>query len=82
MCVCVVCVVCVCVCVCVKGELEDGLPEEEEEEEVGQAEVLKVYRLRGDKAATIGGSVVRQGKVMRSGIFRVFRQGKVRERSG
>ena len=50
----------------------------EEEEELGQAEVIQVYHMTGNKAATIAGSIVRHGKMVRSAIFRVTRKGKVR----
>ncbi len=50
-----------------------------EEEVVGVAKVIQVFHMTGNKSATIGGSVVEEGKMMRSASFRVTRKGKVRE---
>ena len=62
--------------------MEAGLGVLEEEEELGQAEVIQVYHMTGNKAATIAGSIVRHGKMVRSAIFRVTRKGKVRGQEG
>lgn len=50
----------------------------EEEEELGVANVIKVYHMNTAKPVTIGGSVVEDGKLVRSALFRVLRKNKVR----
>ena len=49
-----------------------------EEEEVGEGVVLKVFQLRGGKAATVGGCRVKRGRFCRSATFRLLREGEVR----
>ena len=49
-----------------------------EEEVLGTARVTNVYKLTGSKKATIAGSIVEDGTMVRSGIFRVIQRGKVR----
>ena len=58
-------------------ELESGLPAVWEEEEVGEGVVLKVFQLRGGKAATVGGCRVKRGRFSRSASFRLLREGEV-----
>ena len=52
-----------------------------EEEVVGEGVVLKVFHLRGVQSATVGGCRVKQGRLVRSAIFRLLRNGKVVMRS-
>ena len=59
-------------------ELESGLPAVWEEEELGEGVVLKVFQLRGGKAATVGGCRVKRGRFSRSASFRLLREGEVR----
>lgn len=61
-----------------QSEVESGLPAVWEEEEVGEGVVLKVFQLRGGKAATVGGCRVKRGRFCRSATFRLFREGEVR----
>ncbi len=49
-----------------------------EEEVLGEAVVLKVFRLTGPKAAAVGGCRVKQGKLIRNATFRVLRDGEAR----
>lgn len=49
-----------------------------EEEVEGEAEVLKVFKLRGSKAAAVGGCRVKQGRLTRKGQYRLLRGGEVR----
>lgn len=60
-----------------QSELESGLPTVWEEEVLGEAIVLKVFRLTGAKAAAVGGCRVKQGRLVRSGLFRVIRDREV-----
>ncbi len=50
-----------------------------EEEVLGEAVILKVFRLRGAKATAVGGCRVKQGRLVRNGIFRIVRDGEVSE---
>ena len=54
------------------------LAPEWEEEVVGEAEVIKVFKLTGARSASVGGCRVRQGKLTRSGLYRVVRDDQVR----
>ncbi len=49
----------------------------EEEEVLGQARVTTVYRMRGSKPFTIGGSVVEEGRVLRNGMYKILRKDEV-----
>ena len=60
-----------------QDELEAMLSPLDEEEILGVARVIKVFKMRGSKPCTIGGSVVEEGKMLRSASFRVLRDGKV-----
>lgn len=62
---------------CLQGLLEQLLPSVTEEEVLGTARVIQVYRMRGSKRATIGGSLVESGQVLRNATFRVLRGEKV-----
>ena len=53
------------------------LSPEWEEEVVGEAEVLKVFKLTGARSASVGGCRVRQGRLTRSGLYRVIRDDQV-----
>ena len=61
----------------VQEELEPTLGSREEEEELGLAHVIKVFQMTGSKSATIGGSVVDEGKMVRSALFRILRKNQV-----
>ncbi len=61
--------------------LQSQLIPVKEEEEVGVARVIEVFRLTGTKQATIGGCVVESGKLVRgekTSIYRVLRHDQVR----
>ena len=45
---------------------------------IGEAVVLKVFRLTGSRAASVGGCRVKQGKLMRNATYRLMRDGEVR----
>lgn len=53
------------------------LTPEWEEEVVGEAVVLKVFKLTGARSASVGGCRVKQGKLTRSGIYRILRDDEV-----
>ena len=53
------------------------LAPEWEEEIVGEAEVLKVFKLTGAKSAAVGGCRVKQGKLTRNSTFRIVRGDEV-----
>ena len=53
------------------------LTPEWEEEVIGEAEVLKVFKLTGAKSAAVGGCRVKQGRMTRSGTFRIVRGNEV-----
>ena len=61
----------------VKEKLETFLPLEWEEEIVGEAVLLKVFKLTGARRATVAGCRVKQGKLVRNATYRLLRQGKV-----
>ena len=44
---------------------------------IGEAEVLKVFKLTGAKSAAVGGCRVKQGKMIRKSTFRVIRGDEV-----
>ena len=43
------------------------------EEVIGEATILKVFELTGKKAAFVGGCRVKQGKLVRNAIYRLYR---------
>lgn len=45
---------------------------------VGEAVVLKVFKLTGTKAADVGGCRVKIGKLVRNATYRLVRGGEVR----
>ena len=45
---------------------------------MGEGVVLKVFQLRGGKAATVGGCRVKRGRFSRSASFRLLREGEVK----
>ena len=45
----------------------------EEEEVIGEAIVLKVFKLRGPNAPTIGGCRVKKGQLVKGGLYQVWR---------
>ena len=60
--------------------LEQQLPNVDEEEIIGEAIVLKVFKLRGNKSAAIGGCRVKKGQLIRDAIFQIWRdEDKVHE---
>ena len=44
---------------------------------VGEAEVIKVFKLTGARSATVGGCRVKQGKMIRKSTFRLIRGDEV-----
>jgi translation initiation factor IF-2 len=44
---------------------------------VGEAEVIKVFKLTGARSAAVGGCRVKQGKMIRKSTFRVVRGDEV-----
>lgn len=60
-----------------KVELQPMLGPVDEDEVLGVARIIKVYRMRGSKPFTIGGSSVEEGKLTRNAHCRVLRRGKV-----
>ena len=54
------------------------MPKVSEDEILGVARVIQVYNMKGSKKATIGGSLVEEGQMVRNASFRVIRGGKVR----
>lgn len=61
-----------------QGILEGLLPRVTEEEVLGTARVIQVYKMTGSKKATIGGSLVEEGQMLRNATFKVIRGGEVR----
>ena len=62
-----------------QGILEALLPSVTEEEVLGTARVIQVYKMTGTKKATIGGSMVEEGQMLRNATFKVIRGEKVRK---
>ena len=44
---------------------------------VGEAEVIKVFKLTGARSAAVGGCRVKQGKMIRKNMFRLIRGDEV-----
>ena len=44
---------------------------------VGEAEVIKVFKLTGARSAAVGGCRVKQGKMIRKNTFRLIRGDEV-----
>ncbi len=57
--------------------LERQLPPVWEEEVVGEAVILKVFKLTGARRASVGGCRVKQGKLVRNAHYRIVRDGEV-----
>lgn len=61
-----------------QDSLQDKLPSVVEEVVVGEAAVLKTFKLTGARAALVGGCRVKKGQLVRDGIYRLLRDGEVR----
>ena len=59
-------------------ELESCLPPVWEEEVLGEAVILKVFKLTGARAASVGGCRVKQGRLVRNALYRLVREDEVR----
>ena len=59
-------------------ELQSRLPPILEEEIVGEAVIIKVFRLTGTRRASVGGCRVKQGRLVRNAQYRLVRDGEVR----
>ena len=44
---------------------------------IGEALVLKVFKLTGARSAVVGGCRVKQGKLTRNGLYQIVRDDKV-----
>ena len=44
---------------------------------MGEAVLLKVFKLTGARRASVGGCRVKQGRLVRSSLFRLLRDGEV-----
>lgn len=57
------------------------LSPEWEEDVLGEAEVLKVFKLTGARSASVGGCRVKQGRLVRNATFRILRGDEVDTRN-
>ncbi len=57
--------------------LQARLPPVWVEEVVGEAVILKVFKLTGARRASVGGCRVKQGKLVRNALYRIVRDGEV-----
>ena len=57
--------------------MEKLLPSVEEEEMLGEAEVLDLFKLTGAKKAYVAGCKVHHGYLMKDKIFKIIRNNKV-----
>ena len=62
---------------CMQDHVQQSLPRKEEEEVVGEAEVLRVFNFSGARAVCVGGCRVKSGRLLRSVTFRLLRDGEV-----
>lgn len=60
-----------------QDQVERLLPWQEQEEIVGEAVVIKTFKLTGAKAAVVGGCRVKTGRLLRSSTYRLLRDGEV-----
>ena len=56
-----------------KGQMSELLPPDKVYTVLGEAEVLEIFQLRGKNAQKIAGCKIVTGKVLKSGIIRLFR---------
>ncbi len=57
--------------------LQSQLPPVWVEEVVGEAVILKVFKLTGARRASVGGCRVKQGKLIRNALYRILRDEEV-----
>lgn len=57
--------------------LQNRLPRIMEEEVIGEASVIKTFKLTGSRAATVAGCRVKKGQMIKEGIYRLLRDDEV-----